>query len=112
LADPGIHAQVQRRGFDHARVTPLDSRLARVALFDGARIRAVAAVDRRGVVEHRQIYSPGAPLYGSRLSDSPWLLAVLALGFLLAAATRPLLSLRNLDLVALVSLTVPIVAGD
>jgi glycosyl transferase family 87 len=112
LADPGIRAQVRRRGFDHARVTPLDSRLARVALFDGARIRAVAAVDRRGVVEHRQIYSPGAPLYGSSLSDSPWLLAALVVGFLLATATRPLVSLRNLDLVALVSLAVPIVAGD
>ncbi len=112
LADPGIGAQVRRHGFDHARVTALDSRLARVALFDGPRIRAVAAVNRRGVVEHRQIYPPGAPLYGSRLSDSPWLLALLALGFLLATATRPLLGLRNLDLLALLSLTVPIVAGD
>jgi hypothetical protein len=112
LADPGIHAQLKRHGYDHARVTALDSQLDRVALFDGRRIRAVAAVDRRGSVEHRQIYTPGAPLYGSRLSDSPWLLAVLGLGFLLAAATRPLLSLRNLDLVALLSLTVPIVAGD
>ncbi|HET8673474.1 MAG TPA: hypothetical protein VFL87_07555 [Thermoleophilaceae bacterium] len=112
LADPQIHAHLKQDGFDHARVTALDSRLARVALFDGPRIRAVAAVDRRGVVEHQQLYTPGGPLYGSRLSNSPWLLAVLAIGFLLAAATRPLLSLRNLDVVALLSLTVPIVADD
>lgn len=112
LADPGVHKQLAAHGWDHARVTTLDSRLARVSFFDGPRIRAVAAVDAAGHTEHTQIYAPGAPLYGSRLSDAPWLLALLALGFVLATATLPLLSLRNLDVLALLSLTVPILAGD
>jgi hypothetical protein len=112
LADPGVHKQLARHGWDHARVSALDSRLARVSFFDGPRIRAVAAVDARGAVEHTQVYSPGAPQFGSRLSDAPWLLALLALGFVLATATLPLLSLRNLDVLALLGLTVPILAGD
>jgi hypothetical protein len=112
LRDPALHRQLAVHGWDHARVTPLDTRLARVSFFDGPRLRAVAAVDARGRTEHTQIYAPAAPQYGSKLSDAPWLLGLLALGFLLATATLPLLSLRNLDVLALLGLTLPIVAGD
>jgi hypothetical protein len=112
LADPAIHRQLAGHGWDRVRTSALDSRLARVTFFDGPRIRAVAAVDARGRAEHTHIYSPGAPLYGSKLSDAPWLLALLALGFVLATASLPLLSLRNLDVLALLGLTVPILAGD
>lgn len=112
LADPAIHKQLAAHGWDHARTTALDSKLARVSFFDGPRIRAVAAVDASGRTQHTQIYSPGAPQYGSTLSDAPWLLALLALGFVLATATLPLGSLRNLDVLALLGLTVPILAGD
>jgi hypothetical protein len=83
-----------------------------VTFFDGARIRAVAAVDAQGRVEHTQLFSPGAPWYGSSLSDAPWLLALLAVGFVFATATLPLLSWRNLDVLALLALTIPILAGD
>jgi hypothetical protein len=112
LADPAIHKQLAAHGWDHARTTALDSRLARVTFFDGPRVRAVAAVDAAGRTEHVQIYAPGAPQYGSKLSDAPWLLALLALGFVLATATLPLLSLRNLDVLALLGFTLPILAGD
>jgi hypothetical protein len=112
LKDPAVHKQLAGHGWNRVRVGALDSRLARVTFFDGARIRAVAAVDAQAQVEHTRVYPPGAPLYGSSLSDAPWLLALLALGFVLATATRPLLSLRNLDVLALLGLTVPILAGD
>jgi hypothetical protein len=112
LADPAIHKQLAAHGYDHVRVGRLDSRLARVSFFDGPRLRAVAAVDARGRTEHAQIYQPGTPQYGSKLSDAPWLLALLGLGFVLAAGTLPLLRLRNLDVLALLGLTVPILAGD
>jgi hypothetical protein len=112
LADPTIHKQLAVHGWDRLRTTALDSRLARVTFFDGPRIRAVAAVDARGRTEHVRTYAPGAPLYGSTLSDAPWLLALLAVGFALATATLPLLSLRNLDVLALLGLTVPVLAGD
>ena len=112
LANPAVHKHLAKLGYDRTRATALDSQLARVSFFDGARIRAVAAVDARGRVEHTQLFSPGAPWYGSRLSDAPWLLALLALGFVFATATFPLLSWRNLDVLALLAFTLPIVAGD
>ena len=112
LANPAIHKHLGKLGYDHTRATALDSQLARVTFFDGARIRAVAAVDARGRVEHTQLFSPGAPWYGSRLSDAPWLFALLALGFVFATATLPLLSWHNLDVLALLAFTLPIVAGD
>ena len=112
LADAAVHKQLGAHGWDRVRVGALGSRLARVTFFDGPRIRALAAVDAHRRVEHTQIYAPGAPLYGSSLSDAPWLLALLALGFVLAAGSLPLLSLRNLDMLALLGLTVPILASD
>ena len=112
LADPTVKKELASDGWDRVRVGGLDSRLARVTLFDGPRIRAVAAVDAQGHTEHTRIYPPGSALYGSSLSDAPWFLALLVLGFILAVWTRPLFSLRNLDVLALLALVVPIVAGD
>ena len=112
LADPVISRQLSRHGYDRSRVTALDGRLARVTFFDGPRIRAVAAVDAQGRVEHAQVFTPGAPRFGSKLSDAPWLLALLALGFALATVTLPIRSVRNVDVLALLALTVPILAGD
>ena len=112
LADRSVHEQLTRYGYDHVRVGALDSKLARVTFFDGSRIRAVAAVDAQGRAEHTQIYAPGSPQFGSKLSNAPWLLALLAIGFVLATATLPLLSLRNLDVLALLALTVPILAAN
>jgi Glycosyltransferase family 87 len=112
LANPAVHKHLAKLGYDHTRATALDGELARVTFFDGAQIRAVAAVDAHGRVEHTQLFSPGAPWYGSSLSDAPWLLALLALGFVFATATLPLARWRNLDVLALLALTVPILAGD
>jgi hypothetical protein len=112
LADPAVHKLLAAHGWDHTRVDALDSKLARVSFFKGPRIRAVAAVDATGTTMHTEIYAPGTPRYGSRLSNAPWLLALLAVGFVLATASIPLLSLRNLDVLALLSLTVPIIASD
>ena len=112
LRDGTLARELGRHGYDHYRVTRLDSTSDRVAFFDGSRIRAVAAVDRAGRVENVQLFDPGAPRYGSRTSDSPWVLGLLALCFLLATLTLPLLSLRTLDVLALLAFGLPIVAGD
>jgi hypothetical protein len=112
LRDSTVARQLERHGYDRYRVTRLDSTDARVAFFDGSRIRAVAAVNGAGHVEHVELFDAGAPRYGSRTSDSPWVLGLLALCFLLATLTRPLLSLRTLDVLALLAFGLPIVAGD
>ena len=112
LRDGTLARELGRHGYDHYRVTRLDSTSDRVAFFDGSRIRAVAAVDRAGRVENVQLFDPGAPRYGSRTSDSPWVLGLLALCFLLATLTLPLMSLRTLDVLALLAFGLPIVAGD
>src|SRR5919197_4766614 len=111
-ADATVAHQLRTYGYDHPRVTRLDNTSARVAFFDGSRIRAVAAVDRRGEVQHTQIFRPGEPRYGSKTSDSPWLLALLSICFLAATATRPIRSMRNLDVLALLAFGIPVVAGD
>jgi hypothetical protein len=111
-ANPTVAKQLAGYGYDHQRVTRLDDESDRVAFFDGPRIRAVVAVDQRGQVRAIQTFRPGSLRYGSSLSDSPWLLALLALGFLATTATTPFLSLRNLDALALLAFGIPIVAGD
>jgi hypothetical protein len=112
LADQNVAKQLRRYSYDHYRVTALDSHSDRVAFFDGPRIRAVAAVGERGQVSQLELFPPGMPRYGSRTSDSLWVLGLLALCFLVATATLPLPSLRNLDVLALLAFGVPIIAGD
>jgi hypothetical protein len=111
-ADPAIAKPLKSHGYDRTRVTRLDGQTDRVTFLDGPRIRAVAAVDTSGRVEHTQIAGPGRPRYGSKMSDSPWLLAVLSIAFAAATLTRPLRSMRNLDVLALLAFAIPIVAGD
>jgi hypothetical protein len=111
-ASPAIANQLRAHGYDHTKVTRLDEDTDRVAFFDGPRIRAVAAVDTHHKVENTQTFNPGQPRYGSKTSDSPWLLAILSIAFLAATATRPLRSMRNLDVLALLAFAIPIVAGD
>jgi hypothetical protein len=111
-ADPTITNQLRAYGYDRTQVTRLDGTTDRVSFFDGPRIRAVAAVNTNSQVEQTQTFRPGAPRYGSKTSDSPWLLAILSVAFLAATATRPLRSMRNLDVLALLAFAVPILAGD
>src|SRR5690349_8138622 len=111
-ADPAVANELSAYGYDRTQVARLDETTDRVSFFDGPRIRAVAAVDSANRVEHTQTFRPGSPRYGSKSSDSPWLLAILSVAFLAATATRPLRSRRNLDVAALLAFAVPILAGD
>lgn len=110
--DPAVANQLRAYGYDHTQVTRLDDATDRVSFFDGPRIRAIAAVDTSGHVQHTQTFKPGSPRYGSKTSDSPWLLAILGIAFFAATATRPLRSMRNLDVIALLAFAIPILAGD
>src|SRR6185437_10566013 len=110
--DPAVANQLRAYGYDHTQVTRLDETTDRVSFFDGPRIRAIAAVNTNEEVRHTQTFKPGSPRYGSKTSDSPWLLAILSIAFFAATATRPLRSMRNLDVIALLAFAIPILAGD
>jgi len=107
-----------QRAFSHGEqwtrvaVTPVDSRTTRVTFFDGPRIVAEAAVSPRGhvvqFIDHRGLRVP----YGAPLSHRAWLLAIGCVAFALATLVLPLRRLRNLDVLALLALTVPLLLLD
>jgi hypothetical protein len=109
LADPEIRAYLSHSGYTRYRVTPLDRRLVRVSFFDGPKIVLDAAVAPDGNVPNRLFYRPGYVRAGSEAAQRPWMLLLFSALFLLATATLPLLSLRNLDVLVLASFVLPIV---
>lgn len=94
------------------RVSAVDRAVARVTFFDGPRIVADTAVTRRGRVARFADYRPLRAPYGAPLAHAPWLIALGCLAFALATAVLPLRRLRNLDVLALLALVVPLVLLD
>jgi glycosyl transferase family 87 len=107
--DAKVAAFLRRHPYTRAESIALDRRLRRVTFFDGPRVVLDAAVDPRGRVRFTQEHRPNAPESGSRVANSPWVLALLAALFVLATAVAPLRRLRNLDVAALVSFTAIVV---
>ncbi len=91
-----------------ARVIPLDATVQRVTFFDGPRIVLDAAVGEHGEVVASEEHIPGVPASGAALANSPWVLALLSVLFLLATLVVPLRRVRNLDALALASLTLTV----
>jgi hypothetical protein len=91
-----------------ARVIPLDSKLQRVTFFDGGRVVLDAAVGERGEVVATEMHVAGTPASGAALANSPFILVLLSVVFLLATAVVPLWRLRNLDALVLASLTITV----
>jgi len=91
-----------------ARVIPLDRSVQRVTFFDGPRVVLDAAVNSRGEVIAREEHRPGIPASGAAIANSPWVLALLSCVFLLATGVAPLRRARNLDALALASLTLTV----
>jgi hypothetical protein len=93
---------------NRARVVPLDATVQRVTFFDGPRVVLDAAVGEHGEVVAREEHIPGLPASGAALANSPWILALLSVLFLLATMVVPLRRVRNLDALALASLTLTV----
>jgi hypothetical protein len=91
-----------------ARVIPLDVTTQRVTFFDGPRVVLDVAVGEHGEVVASEEHVPGVPASGATLANSPWVLALLSALFLLATLVVPLRRWRNLDALALASLTLTI----
>jgi hypothetical protein len=102
-ADPGVHQVLSGSGQTSARVTVLDAEHQRVGFFRGSRLVLVALVG-----PHRTVITaaPGSGIVGNRIANQRALLIGLSVLFVLALATVPLLSLRNLDVLALASFTI------
>ncbi len=92
----------------NVRVIPLDGRLQRVTFFDGPQLVLDAAVGERGEVVATERHVAGAPASGATLANSPWILGLLSGVFLLATMVTPLRRLRNLDALALASVTITV----
>jgi hypothetical protein len=91
-----------------ARVIPLDATTQRVTFFNGPRVVLDVAVGEHGEVVASEEHVPGVPASGAALANSPWVLALLSVLFLLATLVVPLWRVRNLDALALASLTLTI----
>ncbi len=109
LDDSSVRAYLSAHGFTRERVTPIDKQLVRVSFFDGSRIVLEAAVAPTGRVVSQILHKPGEVRVGSEIAQRPLVLALLVLVFALATAGLPVLSIRNLDVLALTSFAVPVV---
>jgi Glycosyltransferase family 87 len=101
-ADPQIHQRLAGSGQTSARVTVLDAEHQRVGFFRGSRLVIVALVGPTGTVVDT---AEGGGVVGNKIANPPAFLIGLTILFLFAMATVPLLSLRNLDVLALASFT-------
>ena len=97
------------RGGVDAAATPVDSQMERVTFTSAGRILAEIAVYRSGAVGQAISYRAMTVPYGSSLAYQPWLLALLACVFVLCTGVAPLRRVRNLDVIALLSLLAPMI---
>jgi hypothetical protein len=113
-ANPEDRAFLARHPAGSARVIPLDATTQRVTFFDGPRVVLDAAVGARGEVVAAEEHVAGVPASGAALANAPWVLGLLSVLFLLATLVVPLRRMRNLDALALASLTltVPLINAD
>lgn len=101
LRDPEVKAFLAGNTWSSARVIALDRRAWRVTFWDGPRVVLDAAIGPQGRVEAIEQHPPNVRPPGSTTLWTPALIVLLAALFVLALATRPLRSLRNLDAVVI-----------
>ena len=92
-----------------ARADPLDAHTERVAFFTGSQLVAEVALERDGTVK-AGVNDRALPIpYGDSLAYQPALLVGLCALFVLMSAVTPLRRLRNLDVLASLSLVISVV---
>jgi hypothetical protein len=109
LDDVSVREYLANARFTRERVTPIDDRLVRVSFFDGARIVLEVAVAPDGRVVSQILHKPGEVRVGGEIGQRPLVLALLLAVFALATVIVPLWTMRNLDVLALLSFAVPVV---
>jgi len=109
LRDPHVKRGLSRYHWDSVAVTPVDSQLERVSFSSGHRVVAEIAVRRDGSVRQSLVFNTMRVPYGDWIAYQPVLLVGLLLLFVLMTAVVPVMQLRNLDVLATVSLVAPVV---
>lgn len=104
LHGPGVRQALAGTHWSHASASALDGRLERVSFFAGDRTVAEVAVSASGATGQIQVFGAAAP-FGNWIGYEPGLLIALSALFVLMLAVAPLSRLRNLDVIAALSLT-------
>jgi hypothetical protein len=107
-SDPRVAKDLAEAGYTKVRVSPFDDQQQRVSFFNGPRIVLHALVGPQPKVSKIAVRVPGTPQSGNTTANAPALLIGMSLLFVLVMASVPLLSLRNLDVLAFASLTLPV----
>jgi hypothetical protein len=107
-SDPRVQQVLRGHEVTAVKVTPLDDREQRVSFFGGSRTLADAAVAPHRVTQVSDHADSSFESGSSIVNFAPMLLA-LTLVFVLALATVPLVSVRNLDVLAMASFTSSII---
>ncbi len=95
--------------YNRTTVSRIDSSTERVSFYDGARVIAdVAWSPSHGVLQTSDFLHRRVP-YGNWLAYEPGVLVGLCAVFVLACAVTPLRRVRNLDVLAVLSLLAPII---
>jgi hypothetical protein len=108
LDDVSVRKYLAGAGFTRERVTPIDDRLVRVSFFDGPRVVLEAAVAPDGRVASKILHGAGDVRIGGEVAQRPLVLMLLLAVFALATAALPMWTLRNLDVLAVLSFAVPV----
>jgi hypothetical protein len=108
LRDGPSQKALAKTDYTRYRTTPIDDRLMRVSFFDGPRIVLDVAVTPAGTVRARIPYTSGYVRVGSQIGQSPLVMVILSLAFVLALARKPLKGVRTSDIAALTAFAVPV----
>jgi hypothetical protein len=106
--DPQAQKFLRSAGADRVRVSLIDHEQERITFFNGYRLLVDVAIDGEGKVTRVAGRTPGTPESGSTVANRTSVLLLLTALFVLATATMPLLSLRNLDVLVAAGLTLPV----
>jgi hypothetical protein len=109
LANPRVAVALAHTRWTSVTVSAVDGRIERVTFFEHGRAVSEVAIDARGrvsqVIEWRQMRLP----YGDWIAYQPAVLVGLGALFVLMTGVAPWRRLRNLDVIAVLSLIAPVV---
>ena len=108
VASQQVRQALGGRRWTSVTATPLDSHYERVSFHASSRVLVQAAVRSDGVVTEVEGGGHDAVPYGDWIAYEPAVLAALAAMFVLATAVAPWRRVRNLDVIASLSLVLPV----